>query len=95
MQSIPSKCGNFGTHTKLYDLKSDPGETIDVFDQHPEEIVRLRTAYDQWWEKIQPLLVNEDAVGPKVNSFKALYWEQFGGGPDAALLRRMDPTNAQ
>jgi arylsulfatase len=25
--------------------------------------------------------VNEDAVGPKMNPFKELYWKQFGGGP--------------
>jgi hypothetical protein len=23
---------------------------------------------------------------------KELYWKQFGGGPDAALLNKMDPT---
>jgi hypothetical protein len=26
-------------------------------------------------------LVNEDAVGPKINPYKKLYWKQFGGGP--------------
>jgi arylsulfatase len=26
-------------------------------------------------------MVNEDAVGPKVNPFKERYWKQFGGGP--------------
>jgi arylsulfatase len=36
--------------------------------------------------------VNENVVGPKVNPFKALYWQQFGGGPDDALLKLMDPT---
>jgi hypothetical protein len=27
------------------------------------------------------MLVNENAVGPDINPFKARYWKQFGGGP--------------
>lgn len=67
---------------ELYDLKNDPGETTNVIDQHPEVVAKLRAAYDKWWDDVQPLLVNEDAVGPKVNPFKEAYWKQFGGGPD-------------
>jgi arylsulfatase len=33
---------------------------------------------------VQPQLVNEHAIGPKVNPFKAVYWKQFGGGPGDA-----------
>ena len=29
-----------------------------------------------------------------MNPFKELYWRQFGGGPDDALLKRMDPNRA-
>ena len=57
-------------------------------------VAKLRAAYDQWWNEVQPLLVNENAVGPKINPFKELYWKQFGGGPDEALLKRMDPSRA-
>lgn len=69
-------------NTQLYDLKTDPAETSNVIADFPEEVQRLRTAYDLWWRDVQPLLVNEDAVGPKQNPFKELYWKQFGGGPD-------------
>jgi len=79
---------------ELYDLKADPGETKNVIAEHPELVAKLRTAYDQWWNEAQPLLVNENVVGPKMNPFKALYWKQFGGGPDEKLLKRMDPTGA-
>jgi arylsulfatase len=75
---------------ELYDLKADPGETKNVIAEHPEVIAKLRAAYDQWWRDVQPLLVNENAVGPKINPMKELYWKQFGGGPNAALLNRMD-----
>lgn len=77
---------------ELYDLKADPGETTNVIDQHPEVAATLRAAYDQWWAEARPLLVNEAATGPTINPMKELYWKQFGGGPDAALLRQMDPN---
>ena len=41
---------------------------------------------------MQPLLVNENVDRPKINPLKELYWKQFGGGPDEAMLRKMDPT---
>ncbi len=76
---------------ELYDLKADPGETNNVFDDHPDIVAALRSAYDKWWDDVQPLLVNENAAAPKMNPLKELYWKQFGGGPDEALLKRMDP----
>jgi hypothetical protein len=29
---------------------------------------------------------------PTINSFKELYYKQFGGSPSQAALRHMDPT---
>ena len=81
--------------SELYDLKSDPGEAINLIVSHPDVVAKLRVAYDFWWESVQPLLVNEQVVGPVINPFKELYWRQFGGGPDEALRRLMDPANAQ
>lgn len=76
---------------ELYDLKTDYGETRNVVADHPEEAAKLRAAYDQWWNDVQPLLVNETAIGPKVNPFKERYWKQFGGGPTPEELAQMDP----
>ncbi len=66
---------------QLFDVLADPGEKTDVAAAHPEVVKRLEAAYDQWWDSIQPQLVNENVTGPKVNPFKARYWKQFGGGP--------------
>jgi arylsulfatase len=77
---------------ELYDLKADPGERNDVIDEYPELVAKLRAAYDEWWAAVQPLLGNEKVVGPRMNPMKELYWKQFGGGPDAAPLERMDPN---
>jgi len=78
---------------ELYDLKADPGEKTNVLAEHPDVVATLRAAYDQWWSDVQPLLVNEVVTNvPKINPMKELYWKQFGGGPDEALLKRMDPS---
>lgn len=81
-------------HAELYDLTADPGETTNVIAAHPEVVTTLRAAYDSWWREVQPLLVNENVTGPKINPLKELYWKQFGGGPDEKLLRQMDPARA-
>jgi arylsulfatase len=81
-------------NAELYDLKHDPGETKNVIEKHPEVVATLRAEYDKWWSDVLPRLENEAAVGPDINPYKALYWKQFGGGPDAELLKRMkfDPA---
>jgi arylsulfatase len=63
---------------QLFDVEVDPGEQTDVAAKHADVAERLVAAYDKWWDSLQPQLVNEDAVGPKVNPFKELYWQQFG-----------------
>ena len=64
-------------------------ETTNVIDKHPEVAANLSSAYDQWWAVVQPLMVNEDAVGPAVNPFQKLYYEHFGGSPSKADLEKM------
>ena len=44
---------------------------------------------------MQPQLVNENAVGPAVNPFKALYWQQFGGRPNPETQQKMEPAKAK
>lgn len=81
-------------NSELYDLKADPAEQTNVIGKHPDEAAKLRAAYDQWWTDVQPLLVNENVSDiPKINPLKDLYWKQFGGGPDEAMLRKMDPAS--
>jgi arylsulfatase len=92
--SIQNSRYSLVNNRELYDLKADPGEMANVIEDYPAMVTELRAAYDRWWNEVQPLLVNEDAIGPEINPFKALYWKQFGGGPDAALLKAMDPSGS-
>ena len=59
--SIQNKRFTLVNNEELYDLKTDPGETENVIAEHPEVVDQLRTVYDQWWTRMQPRLVNEDA----------------------------------
>jgi arylsulfatase len=77
---------------KLFDVQADYGETTDVAEREPDVVKRLAGAYDQWWADVQPLLINERVLGPKINPFKEMFWQQFGGGPSAELLEQMDPS---
>lgn len=79
---------------ELYDLKADPGETKNVIAEHPEVVASLRAAYDQWWNDVQPLLVNENVTGPSINPFQALYYKQYGGSPTPQDLQRMNPKKS-
>ena len=74
----------------LFDVSTDYGETMNLAGQHSEVVQELAGKFDVWWHSIGPALVNERAVGPQVNPFKAEYWRQFGGGPSAEDLRLMD-----
>lgn len=40
-------------------------------------------------------MVNEKAIGPRLNSFASPDWKQFGGGPDAEDLRIMEPSQTR
>ncbi len=54
---------------ELYDIDSDPGQRLDVAEDHPEEVVRLRAEYDRWWEIVSeqadrdiPMALGSDRV---------------------------------
>jgi arylsulfatase len=45
---------------ELYDITSDPSEKRNVIDQFPEEVERMRKAYDQWWAEVRPKMINDN-----------------------------------
>src|SRR5262249_5741709 len=56
---------------QLFDLPADPGEKTDVAAAHRDVVQEMDKAYDAWWASVQPQLVNESAVGPKVNGMRS------------------------
>jgi arylsulfatase A-like enzyme len=61
---------------ELYDIVNDPGEQRNVIDQHPQVVAAMRSAYDEWWDAVQPALINEDVPFAAENAFATLYREQ-------------------
>jgi arylsulfatase len=61
---------------ELYDIAKDPGEQRNVIDEHPRVVANIRRAYDEWWESVQPRLVNEDVQFAEENAFATLFREQ-------------------
>lgn len=51
----------FVNDRELYDIVNDPYEKVNVIDQHPEVVAKLRKSYDKWWQETLPFMVNEDA----------------------------------
>jgi arylsulfatase len=80
---------------QLFDVKADPGETLDIAAEKPEVVKEMLATYDAWWDSLKGQIdLNEKAVGPKLNPFAEEYWKQFGGGPNEQDLKRMDPQAA-
>jgi len=51
-----------GVKPALYDIDNDPGEQNNVIADHPEIARKMLKAYDQWWDQVRPMMVNEDAT---------------------------------
>ena len=67
---------------QLFDVSTDYGEKTDVAAEHADVVAAMTGDFEKWWTSVQPQLVNEAVVGPKINPFKELFWRQFGGGPE-------------
>ncbi|MEM1297275.1 MAG: arylsulfatase [Verrucomicrobiota bacterium] len=60
----------------LYDIQADPGETTNVFADHPEVAQELLKAYEGFWDNARPLMVNEDAPLDVEKPFEANFLRQ-------------------
>jgi arylsulfatase len=76
---------------QLFDLEDDYAEEHDVAAQNPKVVAEMEAAFEQFWKESLPMMVNENAVGPKINPFQEIYYKQFGGSPTPEALARMDP----
>ena len=92
--TLVSVAGGRAPAWQLFDVAADYAQQHDVAADHPEVVASLAEAYDRWWTETRPLLVNEQARGPEINPFQALYYAQFGGSPTPEALRRMKPARA-
>jgi arylsulfatase len=74
--SVRSQRYRLVNNRELYDIVNDPGEQQNVIEQQPTMVADMRKAYDEWWNSVQPRLVNEDVPFAAENAFATLYREQ-------------------
>ena len=69
----------FSNNNGLYDIFSDPGEKNNVYDANPSVVAELQKSYDQWWDSVLPLMVNEDLpkVAPEDQPLVKRYYKQL------------------
>ncbi|UUO07770.1 arylsulfatase [Blastopirellula sp. J2-11] len=61
----------------LFDMEADPSQKTNVIDQHPDVAQAMKTAYDAWWKKTRPMMVNETAkMSPTKPFFEAFYAQE-------------------
>jgi len=63
----------------LSDIVADPGESINLAEQHPEVVTELKQAYDAWWKSTEPYLVNEGLphIPPEEQPLPMMYEKQL------------------
>ena len=77
---------------ELYDIEADPGQQHDLAAGHPDEVERLRQAYEGWWSEVsgpatnyERIVVGSDEENPtRLTSFD---WRPDGGPPNQAVMQ--------
>ena len=82
--SVRNQRFRFVNNKELFDMLADPGQTKNVIADHPEVVEAMRSAYDDWWKKTRPMMVNETATISPTRPFHELYNAQLktSGIPD-------------
>ncbi|RPH42145.1 MAG: arylsulfatase [Burkholderiales bacterium] len=73
---------------RLYDLRTDPGETADLAARMPEAFASMRVAYDAWAREHHVLPMPADFNAPRQVTINSLYnyWLPAYGGVALAVL---------
>jgi len=65
---------------ELYDVQADPGEKVNIINQHPDVVKAMMEEYEKWWSEARPLMVNEFVPMSKVRPYHVKYAEQMENG---------------
>ena len=76
---------------QLYDVIDDPSQSKNIASTHPDTVAMLAKEFENWWDAVQPYLVNEQAIPVAENPFKTRYRQQFPD-PSANLPAQTRPN---
>jgi arylsulfatase len=74
--AVRSQRFRFVDNNALYDMQTDPGQTTNVIDKHPAVVKEMQAAYEAWWQKTRPMMVNEDVPMSPTRPFHVMYEKQ-------------------
>ena len=77
---------------ELYDIKADPAQASDLAADYPEEVTRLRAAYDEWWTQVsgpahEYVEIPVGAAGGNPTRLTSFDWRPDGGPPNQAVMQ--------
>ena len=77
---------------ELYDIKADPTQANDVSADPPEEVARLRAAYDEWWAQVtgpahEYVEIPIGAEGGNPTRLTSFDWRPDGGRANHAVMQ--------
>ena len=61
---------------QLHDISSDLGERTNLYAEKPEVAQAMQAAYDEWWDKVRPCMVNEGSKKMARNPYHVKYKQQ-------------------
>ena len=47
--AVLDECWQMVDGMGLYDIETDPAQASEIASDYPEQVVRLKAAYDEWW----------------------------------------------
>ena len=64
----------------LFDMEKDPGQKVNIAEEKPALVKKMRAAYETFWKEARPLMVNETAPMSPVRPYHVWYREQVDEG---------------
>jgi arylsulfatase len=65
---------------KLYDMKKDPSQLLDIADKNPKVVQSMRLAYEKFWKETRPLMINEEVPMSPTQPYHVLHAKQLSNG---------------
>jgi arylsulfatase len=65
---------------KLYDMRKDPSQLMDIADKKPKVVHSMRLAYEKFWKETRPLMVNEGVPMSPTQPYHVLHAKQLENG---------------
>ena len=60
----------------LFDMEQDPSQLNDISKDYPEVVAAMKSAYEEFWDEVRPMMINENVPLAKEVPYHKHYNEQ-------------------